>query len=54
MEARTRLSEELHASAATLNPETVKHAELLDEVAKLETWLHDIAKRQKDAKAPGG
>lgn len=49
-EARSRLSEELHASANTLNPETVKHSELVDEVAKLEDWLQDIAKRQKDAK----
>jgi energy-coupling factor transporter ATP-binding protein EcfA2 len=49
LDARSRLSEELHASAATLNPETVKHSELVDEVAKLETWLHDVAKRQKDA-----
>lgn len=52
MQARSRLSEELHASASTLNPETVKHCELVDEVGKLETWLHDIAQRQKDAKVP--
>ena len=52
VEARARLSEELHASAATLNPGTVKHAELLDEVAKLETWLRDISQRQRDAKVP--
>lgn len=49
MSARSRLSEELHASAGTLNPETVQHSELLNEVAKLEAWLQDIAKRQKDA-----
>lgn len=48
--ARGRLSEGMHPSA--LNPETVKHAELLDEVVKLETWLASIIQRQKDAKVP--
>ena len=48
--ARGRLSEGLHPSA--LSPETVTHAELLEEVEKLETWLASIIKRQKDAKAP--
>jgi hypothetical protein len=48
--ARGRLSEGLHPSA--LNPETVTHAELLEEVVKLETWLASISQRQKDAKAP--
>jgi len=50
--ARGRLSEELHATAETLNPETVTHADLLDEVVKLESWLTSIADRQKDAKKP--
>ena len=50
--ARGRLSEELHSSAETLNPETVTHAELIAEVVKLETWLTSIAQRQKDAKEP--
>ena len=50
--ARGRLSEELHASAETLNPETVSHAALFAEIGKLEAWLADIAQRQKDAKAP--
>ena len=49
-EARSRLSEELHASATTLNPESVKHSELVDEITKLETWLQDVVKRQKEAK----
>jgi len=50
--ARGRLSEEMHTSAETLNPETVSHADLLAEVVKLETWLGSIMQRQKDAKAP--
>lgn len=50
--ARGRLSEELHTSAETLNPETVSHADLLAEVAKLETWLASVAQRQKEAKVP--
>jgi len=52
MTARSRLSEDLHASAETLNPETVSHADLLAEVVKLETWLTDIAQRQKNATVP--
>jgi energy-coupling factor transporter ATP-binding protein EcfA2 len=50
--ARGRLSEELHASAETLNPVTVAHADLLTEVDKLETWLHSILERQKKESAP--
>jgi len=50
--ARRRLSEDLHASAETLNPETIPHAALVDEVAKLETWLTDMAKRQQEAQPP--
>lgn len=50
--ARGRLSEELHTSSETLNPETVSHADLLAEVVKLETWLASIVQRQKEAKAP--
>jgi hypothetical protein len=50
--ARGRLSEELHSSSETLNPETVSHADLLAEVMKLETWLASFAQRQKEAKAP--
>jgi energy-coupling factor transporter ATP-binding protein EcfA2 len=50
--ARGRLSEELHASAETLNPATVGHAVLVDEIAKLEMWLHSIDARQKEAKTP--
>lgn len=50
--ARGRLSEELHTSSETLNPETVLHADLLAEVVKLETWLASMAQRQKEAKAP--
>jgi energy-coupling factor transporter ATP-binding protein EcfA2 len=51
-EARKRLSEDLHASAQTLNPVAVTHAQLVDEVKKLEDWVHDIEARQKAAKAP--
>ena len=50
--ARGRLSEELHTSSETLNPETVLLADLLAEVVKLETWLASVAQRQKEAKAP--
>jgi hypothetical protein len=50
--ARGRLSEEMHVSAETLNPETVSHANLLAEIGKLEAWLGDIAQRQRDANAP--
>jgi hypothetical protein len=50
--ARGRLSEELHASAETLNPETVSYEMLFAEIGKLETWQNDMIKRQKEAKAP--
>ena len=50
--ARGRLSEELHSSAETLNPETVSHATLFAEIGKLDNWLADISLRQKSAKAP--
>jgi energy-coupling factor transporter ATP-binding protein EcfA2 len=50
--ARRRLSEELHVSSETLNPETVSRDDLLAEIIKLETWLADISQRQKGAKAP--
>jgi len=50
--ARGRLSEELHISSETLNPQTVLHADLLAEVVRLETWLASVAQRQKEAKAP--
>jgi hypothetical protein len=51
-EARKRLSEDLHASAQTLNPTGVTHAQLVDEVKKLEDWVHDVHGRQKSATAP--
>ena len=50
--ARGRLSEDMHTSAETLNPETVKHSDLLDEVVKLETWINSMMQRQKDATPP--
>jgi ABC-type multidrug transport system ATPase subunit len=50
--ARGRLSEELHASAETLNPANVTHADLVAEVGKLETWLHSILGRQQKEKPP--
>jgi hypothetical protein len=51
-EARRRLSEDLHVSAQTLNPENVTHQQLVDEVKKLEDFAHDIDSRQKTATAP--
>jgi len=51
-EARRRLSDDLHVSAQTLNPESVKHAELVAEVKKLEDWARDMHARQQAAKAP--
>lgn len=51
-EARRRLSDDLHVSAQTLNPESVKHSELVAEVKKLEDWAHDMHARQQAAKAP--
>ena len=50
--ARGRLSEELHFTAETLNPESVSREELVDEAGKLEGWLSDINQRQKDARRP--
>jgi energy-coupling factor transporter ATP-binding protein EcfA2 len=50
--ARSRLSEDLHASAETMNAATVGHADLVSEVKKLEDWVHDIYERQKSASAP--
>ncbi len=50
--ARGRLSEEMHASAETLNPETVSLADLKAEVEKLEAWLDSIYIRQGVAKPP--
>jgi hypothetical protein len=50
--ARGRLSEELHASAETLNPANVTHATLVAEVGKLETWLHSILDRQQKETPP--
>lgn len=50
--ARSRLSEDLHASAETLNPTEVSHQQLKDEIGKLEDWLADIFERQKNAEKP--
>lgn len=50
--ARGRLSEDMHTTAETLNPETISHVSLVTEVAKLETWLVDVIQRQKNATAP--
>jgi len=36
----------------TLNPKTVSHADLLDEIVKLEAWLANMGQRKKEAKAP--
>lgn len=50
--ARGRLSEELHASAEALNPETVSREDLLAEISSLEVWRESIVQRQKGAKKP--
>ena len=50
--ARRRLSEELHLYSEALNPSEVTHSDLVDEVAKLETWLQDVRERQQKAIAP--
>lgn len=51
-EARSRLSEGMHVSALTLNPASITHTQLIDEVKKLEDWVHSIHERQKAAVAP--
>ena len=50
--ARRRLSDGLHVYAETLNPARLNHDDLVAEVSKLETWLIDVLKRQKDAEPP--
>ena len=50
--ARARLSEDLHASPATINPSETTHAELLNELRILETWLKDVRERQRTAPQP--
>ena len=50
--ARRRLSEELHLHSEAIDPAEVSHADLVDEVAKLETWMTDIKDRQKMAISP--
>ena len=50
--ARARLSEDLHASPETINPAETTHAELLEELKKLESWLQDVQDRQKSAREP--
>jgi energy-coupling factor transporter ATP-binding protein EcfA2 len=47
--ARRRLSEDSHANPETLNPEEVRHADLVRELDILEAWLHDLLGRQKAA-----
>ena len=50
--ARSRLSEDLHASPETVNPSETTHAELLAELEILEEWLKDVKERQKTAREP--
>ena len=50
--ARSRLSDDLHFSSETINPEEVTCDDLVAEIKILETWLHDIGKRQKEAVSP--
>ena len=50
--ARARLSEDLHASPETINPSETTHAELLEELKRLEDWLKDVKERQRVAPEP--
>ena len=52
MTAQSRLSEDLHASAQALNPESVSLDDLLKEVKDLEDWIQSIHNRQKNAVKP--
>ena len=51
--ARARLSEDLHASPETINPSETTHAELLEELKKLEGWLKDVKERQRTGAGTG-
>ena len=50
--ARSRLSEDVHASSETLNPAEVKHHELVAELDILYAWLAKLRKNQKQAVQP--
>lgn len=47
--ARGRLSEDIHANPETLNPEEVRHDDLVRELGILMDWLTDLFARQKAA-----
>jgi ABC-type multidrug transport system ATPase subunit len=51
-DARSRLSEDVHAAPETLNPAGVEHQDLVDELNKLQKWLHNINAKQKAAREP--
>lgn len=51
-EARTRLSEDVHATGETLNPIEVKHHELVGELDILYAWLAKLRENQKQAVQP--
>ena len=52
MAAQMRLSDDLHSSAAALNPEQVSIDDLVNEVKSLEDWIHSIKDRQKNVTKP--
>jgi len=52
MAAQARLSEDLHSSGHALNPDTISHSTLVDEVKTLEHWINSIRERQKNAIKP--
>jgi len=51
-EARSRLSEDIHASPETINPAEITHAELVEELNKFKAWFDGVMAKQKAAKVP--
>lgn len=50
--ARSRLSEDVHASPETLNPAETTHSQLVQELDLFRDWLFDLKRRQKQSKVP--
>lgn len=50
--ARSRLSEDVHASPETLNPAEVTHSQMVQELDLFRDWWMDIKGRQKKSKVP--
>lgn len=50
--AYSRLSNDVHATVETLNPETVEHEDLVREIRILDAWLIDLSKRQQSIAVP--